>query len=211
MDPARIERRALCDLFDDLGPDAATLLPGWTTATLAAHLLARDSRPDAVPGMVVPLAQGWTDRVQRGLAGSVPYPEIIERLRQGPPRLSAGRLPGGWRADLHEWFVHHEDVRRANGEGPRPDGVDQRTLDDGVWAVLPLLGPLLARRVGATVVLVSEDGRRRRIRRGNGVVEVHGRPSELLLALFGRRRVAVVHAIGDPDAVEAWEETTLGP
>lgn len=206
-----MERRTLCDLLDELGPNAPTLLPGWTTSSLAAHLLTRDSRPDAVPGMVLPLAQGWTDRVQRGLAASVPYPEIVRRLRQGPPRLSAGRLPGGWRADLHEWFVHHEDVRRANGEGLRPDGIDQRTLDDGVWAVLPLYGPLLARRVDATVVLVSEDGRRRRVRRGTGVVEVHGRPSELLLALFGRRRVAMVHAIGDPDAVEAWEDTTLGP
>ena len=74
-----------------------------------------------------------------------------------------------------------------------------------------MLGPLLARRVGATVVLVSEDGRRRRVRRGGVVVEVHGRPSEMLLALFGRRRVALVDAIGDPDAVVAWESASLGP
>jgi uncharacterized protein (TIGR03085 family) len=211
VDAARAERLALCDLLDDLGPGAPTLLPGWTTATMAAHLLARETRPDAIPGMVVPAAHGWTDRVQRGIEASVPYADIVRRLRQGPPRLSASRLPGGWRADLHEWFVHHEDVRRATASGPRPDGPEQRVLDDGVWAVLPVFGPLLARRVDANVVLVSEDGRRRRVRRGPGVVEVHGRPSELLLALFGRRQVAVVHAIGDPDAVEAWEETKLGP
>jgi uncharacterized protein (TIGR03085 family) len=211
VDPARAERLALCDLLEELGPDAPTLLPGWTTAEMAAHLLARDVRPDAIPGMVLPQAQGWTERVQRGLRESVPYDEIVRRLRTGPPLLSAGRLPGGWRADLHEWFVHHEDVRRGDGSGPRPDGAEQRALDDGVWAVLPLFGPILARRVDATVVLVSEDGRRRRVRRGAAVVEVHGRPSELLLALFGRRPVAVVHAIGDPDAVEAWEQAALGP
>ena len=210
MDPARTERLALCDLLDELGPEAPTLLPGWRTAEMAAHLLARDIRPDALPGMVVPAAQGWTDRVQRGLGKSVPYPDCVRRLRGGPPPLSAGRLPGGWRADLHEWFVHHEDVRRANGSGPRPDGSEQRCLDDAAWAVLPLFGPMLARRVDATVVLVSEDGRRRRVRRGSSTVEVHGRPSEMLLALFGRRQVAVLDAIGDPEAIDIWESTALG-
>jgi uncharacterized protein (TIGR03085 family) len=211
VDPARAERAALCDLFEELGPTAATLLPGWRTTEMAAHLLARDTRPDAIPGMVLPAASGWTERVQRGLAESVDYDDVVRRLRAGPPVLSASRLPGGWRADLHEWFVHHEDVRRANGRGPRPDGEDQRRLDDGAWGVLPVFGPLLARRVDATVVLVSEDGRRRRVRRGPAVVEAHGRPSELLLALFGRGDVAVVHAIGDPEAVSAWEAGDLGP
>ena len=211
MDPARAERHALCELLEELGPEARTLLPGWRTSEMAAHLLARDTRPDAIPGMVLPVASRWTERVQRGIVETGNYSEVVRRLRAGPPALSAGRLPGGWRADLHEWFVHHEDVRRANGFGPRPDGDDQRALDDGVWAVLPVLGPLLARRVGATVVLVSEDGRRRRVRRGGVVVEVHGRPSEMLLALFGRRRVALVDAIGDPDAVVAWESASLGP
>jgi uncharacterized protein (TIGR03085 family) len=211
MDPARAERLALCDLLDEVGPEAPTLLPGWRTTEMAAHLLSRDLRPDSIPGMVVPLASGWTERVQRGMAESVAYDEAVRRLRRGPPALRMARLPGGWRADLHEWFVHHEDVRRANGRGPRPDGEEQRNLDDGAWSVLPVFGPLLARRVAATVVLVSEDGRRRRVRRGAATVEVHGRPSEMLLALFGRRTVAVVHAIGDPDAVLAWESARLGP
>ncbi len=210
MDPARGERLALCNLFDELGPAGATVLDRWSTTELAAHLLARDTRPDAVPGMVLPQAAGWTQRVERGIREATAYDEIVRRLRRGPPPLWPGRLPGGWRADLHEWFVHHEDVRRANGLGPRPDGVEQRRLDDGVWSVLPGLGPLLARRLDATVVLVSEDGRRRRVRRGPGLVEVHGRPSELLLALFGRSG-AEVEAIGDPQAVAAWGSARLGP
>ena len=204
MDAARAERLALCDLLDELGPAGATALDGWCTADLAAHLLTRERRPDALPGLVVAAAHPWTERVERDARDAVPYQEVVHRLRQGPPVLWPGRLPGGWRADLHEWFVHHEDVRRANGRGPRPDTVDQRRLDDAVWAVLPLHGPRLARRVEATVVLVSEDGRRRRVRRGPGTVEVHGRPSEILLALFGRRPAAV-HAIGHAEAVDAWE------
>jgi len=209
MDAARAERLALCDLLEEVGPEAPTVLDSWRTADLAAHLLARDSRPDAVPGMVVAAAHPWTERVERTIRDGVPYIEVVDRLRRGPPRLSVGGL-GGWRGDLHEWFVHHEDVRRAFGLGPRPDSAEQRRLDDGVWAVLPVFGPLLARRVRATVVLVSEDGRRRRIRRGAGTVEVHGRPSELLLALFGREGAAV-QAIGDPDAVLAWRSASLGP
>ncbi|MEO5678985.1 MAG: TIGR03085 family metal-binding protein [Acidimicrobiales bacterium] len=202
VDPARSERLALCDLFDELGPEGATVLEGWGTAELAAHLLTRDTRLDAVPGMALAFAHPWTLRVERGVKEALAYDEIVRRLRRGPPALSLGRL-GGWRADLHEWFVHHEDVRRAGGLGPRPDGADQRRLDDAVWSILPVFGPLLAWPVRATVVLVSEDGRRRRVRRGADPVEVHGRPSELLLALFGRSGAAV-EAIGDPGAVLAW-------
>ncbi|CAA9251006.1 MAG: hypothetical protein AVDCRST_MAG76-2272 [uncultured Acidimicrobiales bacterium] len=205
MDAVRAERVALCDLFDELGPAAATVLEGWCTADLAVHLLTRETRPDAVPGMVVAAARPWTERIEQGVRGAVDHHEVVHRLRLGPPALWPGRLPGGWRVDLHEWFVHHEDVRRANGRGPRPDTADQRRLDDGAWAVLPLFGPLRARRVEANVVLVSEDGRRRRVRRGRGTVEVHGRPTEMLLALFGRRH-AVVRAIGDPESVDAWED-----
>ena len=208
MDPARAERLALCDLLEELGPEAPTVLDGWRTAELAAHLLARDTRPDAVPGMVLGVARWWTERVEGRIRNDVPYAQVVGRLRRGPPRLSVGGL-GGWRGNLHEWFVHHEDVRRACGLGPRPDSPDQRSLDDGVWAVLPVFGPLLAPRLGATVVLVSEDGRRRRVRRGTGTVEVHGRPSELLLTLFGRKGAAV-QAIGDPDAVSAWRSAVLG-
>lgn len=208
-------------LFDELGPEAPTVLDGWRTAELAAHLLARETRPDAVPGMTLALTHPWTERVERGIRDTIAYRDVVARLRRGPPLLSMGRL-FGWRVDVAEWFVHHEDVRRANGRDPRPDSEDQRRLDDGIWSVLPFFAPLLAHRVRATVILVSEDGRRRRARRGPSgpgraggagavkplTVEIHGRPSELLLALFGRPG-AVVEAIGDPEAVDRWR--ALGP
>ena len=208
MNQARIERLALCDLLEELGPDAPTGLDGWCTGDLAIHLLTRETRPDAVPGMIIAAANPWTRRVEDGIRSRMPFAEVVRRLRGGPPTLSVGGL-AGWRAELHEWFVHHEDVRRANGLGPRPDGPEQRRLDDAVWAVLPVFGPLLARRVQATVIMVSEDGRRRRVRWGAGTVEVHGRPSELLLALFGRSSAAV-EAIGEPAAVAAWRSARLG-
>ncbi|MFN7150135.1 MAG: maleylpyruvate isomerase N-terminal domain-containing protein, partial [Microthrixaceae bacterium] len=42
---AQIERRQLCDLFDELGPDVPTLCEGWTARDLAAHLVVRERRP----------------------------------------------------------------------------------------------------------------------------------------------------------------------
>jgi hypothetical protein len=36
------ERLGLCDLFDELGPSVPTLIDGWTTHDLAAHLVLRE-------------------------------------------------------------------------------------------------------------------------------------------------------------------------
>ena len=46
-------RRTLCEVFDDVGPDAPTLCEGWATRDLAAHLVVRETRPDAAAGILV--------------------------------------------------------------------------------------------------------------------------------------------------------------
>ena len=38
------ERIKLCDLFDELGPSAPTLIEGWTAHDLAAHIVLRERR-----------------------------------------------------------------------------------------------------------------------------------------------------------------------
>src|SRR5438067_1422161 len=48
------ERARLADLLDELGPDALTLLPPWTTRDIAAHLVLRERDPLAGPGLVLP-------------------------------------------------------------------------------------------------------------------------------------------------------------
>ena len=48
------ERGALCDTIAETGPDAPTLCVGWLTADLAAHLMARENRPDAAAGIILP-------------------------------------------------------------------------------------------------------------------------------------------------------------
>jgi hypothetical protein len=53
-----IERAQLTDLFDELGPEAPTLLEPWTTRDLAAHLVLREHDYLAAPGLVLPGAWG---------------------------------------------------------------------------------------------------------------------------------------------------------
>src|SRR5262245_1019420 len=36
------ERRGLCDILDEIGPSAPTLLDGWNTHDLAAHIVLRE-------------------------------------------------------------------------------------------------------------------------------------------------------------------------
>ena len=54
MSVASDERAALCDLLDELGPDQPTLCEGWQTRDLAAHLVVREHRLDAAPGILLP-------------------------------------------------------------------------------------------------------------------------------------------------------------
>ena len=53
-----IEHEGLCDLLNELGPGAPTLLEPWTTHDLAAHLVIHEHDYSAAPGLVVPGAWG---------------------------------------------------------------------------------------------------------------------------------------------------------
>jgi uncharacterized protein (TIGR03085 family) len=202
MHPSQSERAALCDLFDELGPEAPTLCEGWRTTELAAHLWVREHRPDAAPGLLGrgPFA-GHTDRLQR-TAAQRPYTDVLAELRAGPPRWWFGRwVPTG---DLHEWFVHHEDVRRADGRPPRQDD----RLDDALWGALKPWGKALTRRAEVGVELATPDGRRRTAKAGDPEVTLTGRPGELMLTLFGR--AADVRIEGSGAAVAGWNRSDIG-
>jgi uncharacterized protein (TIGR03085 family) len=204
MHPSRSERAALCDLFDELGPGAPTIPDGWQARDLAAHLWVRERRPDAAPGLLGrgPFA-GRTERLQDA-AAERPFAEVVADLRGGPPKRWFGHwVPAG---DLHEWFVHHEDVRRANGLAPREDD----RLDDAIWGALGMWGRILVRRADVGVELVAHDGRRRTAKAGDPAVTLTGRPGELLLTLFGRDAVAEVEVHGTDDAVAAWRRSDIG-
>lgn len=197
------ERAALCDLFDDLGPDAPTLSGDWTTRDLAAHLWARENRPDAGPGLVLGGPFGkHTDKVQSGVAER-PFADVVADLRGGPPWWAIGRWVASM--DVHEWFVHHEDVRRANGGSARDLGADEAL----VWAALGRFAKMLTKSLDVGLRLETTDGRSRDVRSGDTTVVVRGTAGELMLRLFGRG-VAEVEVEGDPAAVAAFESASFG-
>lgn len=207
--PAQRERRELAELLLETGPDAPTLCAGWTTRDLAAHLVVRESRPDAAPGILLPPLAGWTNRVQSAVAAQ-PYPELVRKVRTGPPTLSVFSIPGMDSAgNLVEYFVHHEDVRRgAEGWAPRDLPAD---LADGLWGRLSSMSRLLFRRVPCGVVLERTDGTGGTItaKKGTPHVTVRGTAGELVMRAYGRT-AARVDVAGDPECVTAFENAPLG-
>lgn len=207
---AKAERAALCDTFEEVGPHAPTLCSPWDTADLAAHLVIRERRPDLAPGIVVPGLRARTERVQRGYAAK-PWPELVHLVRSGPPIWNPTRLgPVDEASNLLEFFVHHEDVLRAEATGPQREVGDD--LQAALWTSLGRLGRLLFRRARTGVVLLAPGHGRHTVHgpTGLGTVILQGEPTELVLAGFGRPQVAALEPQGAPDAVEALLASPLG-
>ena len=204
-----IEREGLCELMNELGPEAPTLLEPWTTRDLAAHLVIREHDYSAAPGLVVPGAWGrFAERRRKALAGR-DYATLLMTIRSGPPR---GFFRSGWVRrvpNLNEFFVHHEDVRRANGLVPRTNA---DALDEALWRNVRLAAWFLARRLRGIGLELQWVGTARvlRIRRGRPSARLTGLPGELLLYLFGRQSAAKVEVNGPGEAVEAVERVRFG-
>lgn len=187
------EREELCDLLLELGPDAPTLCAGWTTFDLASHLVLREH------------FKRWDDarmaaEKRKGFAATV------ARLRRGAP-LVPWRLPQ-LRTLMNgtEYFIHHEDARRANGRGRRTDRPDLEALS---WKMTGFVGRRVARAVAPFgLELIRPDGTRRHFGPTQAVA-IKGEATELLLYLSGRRAVAQVVLDGPADAKAALEKTQL--
>lgn len=207
--PARLERFRFAEELRDCGPDAPTLCGGWTTRDLAAHVILRDRRPDAAPGVLVSSLSGYTTRVQNKIAAR-PWDDIVERVRVGPPRWSPARIDRIERLlNTIEFFVHVEDVRRAQPDWkPRELGDD---LGDDLTAALRRASKLLARTAPAGIILEPDHGRARIVANdAEPPVIVRGAIGELVLWMFGRQEHARVEYEGDADAVTALRSANFG-
>ena len=132
-------------------------------------------------------------------------------IRSGPPRLSLFGLPGmDERTNAVEFFVHHEDVRRAQ-PGWEPRKRDQG-LSEMLWHRLGMAKFMLRRApVGVELVRDDEPGPtesgapRVRItaKARTPVVTVIGPPAELTMWTFGRTGAARVRLDGSEAAVGA--------
>ncbi|HEY7145196.1 MAG TPA: TIGR03085 family metal-binding protein [Streptosporangiaceae bacterium] len=214
MTYARDERLALCELLDKTGPRAPTLCTGWTTHDLAAHLVLRERRPDAGLGILGGPLAGYTRRTQRRLAERTPYAKLVESIRNGPPLLSFFGIPGvDERGNVVEYFIHHEDVRRA-----QPDWQPRQLsagMSDLLWQRLRMARLILRRSpVGVEfarddhVAAGGPDGTRVRItaKARTPVVTVAGPPAELMLWAGGRTGAARVAMVGAQPDVQALRE-----
>jgi len=203
---ARREREQLSLLFESLGPSAPTLCGGWLTADLAAHLVLREGHPAALGIAVKPLVR-WQNHVQESLANQ-PFPDLVDRLRNGPPRFSPLR-PRKVDAALNtlEMFVHHEDVRRAQPAWePRAlSAKDQNRL----WRVLQARAKFFVRNSPVGVILNDSSGGEITIRDHQVAVTLTGEPAELMLYLHGRQDHADVSVSGNDDAIEEFTKVEL--
>lgn len=201
------ERAALCDLALEVGQDAPTLCAGWDVKDLVVHLLVREGSPAAV-GIAVPPLSGITDRASRWV-GRSDFETLVERLRKGPPLYSpmaiskVDKLLNGV-----EFFVHHEDIRRAQPAW-RPRDLDERT-QKRLWKALRSSGKASLRKAPTGVVLERSDtGERAELRPGEPRVVVRGLPAELLMFVSGRAE-AKVDLTGDDEAVDALMSSARG-
>ena len=205
------ERLALCALFDALGADAPTLIAGWTARDLAAHLVLRERDPIAGPCLVLPGPfSRFAERHRRRLVRTKEFDWLVARIRSGPP---PGFFRTGWvrsTANLNEFFVHHEDLRRANGLGPRESLTP--ALEAALWRNVCRGARYLGRRLHGVGLEIAWTGTRKRmlIRDAHPTARLSGPPGELLLFLFGRQSAARVEITGPVAAVAAVRRAHFG-
>ncbi|HEY5846298.1 MAG TPA: TIGR03085 family metal-binding protein [Microlunatus sp.] len=212
---AKSERAALCDLLDEVGPDAPTLCEGWQTHDLAAHLWIRETDPIGASAIVAKPLAGLLERRMAEVKQRWEFSELVDRVRNGPARFSVFALPGvDEPANSTEFFVHHEDVRRA-GDHPQTSRDLGQEIEDFIWRRLKLLGRAFFRRAPVGLVLerlgtndAYEPDTIRAVS-GSPIVTIVGQPSELLLFAQGRTGVAEVKLVGEPDAIDRLYGTDL--
>jgi len=205
------ERFGLCDLFEELGADVPTLLDGWIAKDLAAHIVLRERDLLAAPCLVLPGPfQRFAEQRRLRLVERREFGWLVARIRSGPP---PGFFRIGWVRsfpNLNEFFVHHEDLRRANGLGPR----DTMTpgLEGALWRNVRRGSRYLSRRlreVGLEIGWAGTD-EQTTVRKGEPAARLSGPPGELLLYIFGRAAAARVKVTGPAEAVAAVHRTHFG-
>ena len=198
-DYARRERAALADLLLEVGPDAPTLCAGWAAKDLAAHLVVRERRPDAMAAAAIPPLAGRGEQVRKAKAAE-PYPQLIAEVRNPPWWSPLSNPLTDELANGMEFFIHHEDVRRA------APGWTPRVLDTGeqkaLWNAVRLTSRLALRKLGFPVLLRAPGFGEVKVGGDGPGATLTGEPGELTLFVSGRQRASKVQVEGAPEMVE---------
>ncbi len=156
--------------------------------------------------------EGLTEKAMAKELEGHGYEGVVDRVRTGPPPGPTAIRPVGRLVNTIEFVVHHEDVRRPDGRGPRPDDA---ALQDAVWDLLRRGARLLTARgrLGGTGLTLVRPGAEPVVAHkagDGGEATLTGDPVELLLYLYGRQEVADAVLGGDPAAVAVVEAASFG-
>jgi uncharacterized protein (TIGR03085 family) len=133
------------------------------------------------------------------------YEDVLSRLEAGPPfPLSlADEL-----INLHEYYIHHEDIRRCNGRGPRALPAEMEQL---MWARLRRMLRFSYRNVkGVRLEIVPTNGDPAVVGKAGEEVTLTGPLGEIFLFSFNRKELAQVELRGDDAGVERVRAARLG-
>lgn len=199
MSIAQRERAALVTTMRGAGPDQPTLCGEWTTRELAAHLVVRERRLDAAPGIMVPALADYTERVTQQVSAETDWNVLLDKIASGPPLLSPFKLLDPV-VNVAEMFIHHEDVRRAvSGWEPRELDDDELTAISRQVGMMARMG--LGKAPGHVSLRTPEGKTLATVGRGATAV-VTGAPLELLMFASGRDQARVEFS-GDDAAIAA--------
>lgn len=204
---SRRERRGLCDLALVLGEDAPTLSGEWTAKDLVVHLLVRERSAIAAPGILLPPLSKLTE-LEMARIGRKDFAVLVEQLR-GRGLTPYALPPVDVVVNTLEYFVHHEDLRRAQPNWvPRElDARDQSAL----WRAIRWGGRALVRPAGVPVRIRRTDTDAvATLRRGSDPAVLAGPPSEIVMFLFGRDQHRGLSFTGPDERIEALRTAGLG-
>lgn len=211
-------RDALVEALLAAGPGQPTLCAGWNTEHLAAHIVLRENSPLVAGLLLPPLARSlWRKTMALGDSASAPqdYQRLMDRVAAGPqppaplrrhPRAAkmadqlSGRLQGtpaarraAQAANLLEFFVHTEDIRRAQDRwAPRHLADDYA---NALFTEFTRRARLMYRSEPVGIVLARSTGQRVVARPAAQDVPsqtISGPAGELVMHGFGRRKHALV-------------------
>jgi len=203
---ARVERQQLCDAALAVGPDAPTLCGDWDVRDLLAHLLVRERSPLGAAGIQVAPLSPLTDRAM-DRATSREFPALVEAVRKARTPLALPLVDDV--VNTLEFFVHHEDIRRAQpGWAPR---ALSRAEESALWTAIKVGGRGLVRPAAVPVTIRRADGGATAVLRGGAdPVVLTGLPSEIVLFLFGRRQTRGLSLTGPDTVIAALRAADLG-
>jgi len=149
---------------------------------------------------------GYTDKVQRQVAASADWDELLDKIASGPPLYSPFKLLDPV-ANMGEMFIHHEDVRRAQ------TGWEPRQLDDATVKALgrglAIMARLTLAKAPARVSLRTQQGKTLATVGRGPELTVTGEPQELLLFISGRDAIRLEFD-GETAAIDAVRASRRG-